>query len=119
MLIDGVACYRGVPGARARVVERVEEARERGFDELAWRGYIVTVTTDMEHGELRSAQRACRPLIGGAAAKFVPNNIEEQSGDMASNMAAIWAAAARRASSADVPSSRTITSLIMAAVILS
>ena len=72
MLIEGVDCYRGVPGARARVVERVEEAREGGFDELAWRGYIITVTTDMEHGELRSAQRSIEETIAHTLDRDLP-----------------------------------------------
>ena len=72
MLTEGVDCYRAVPGARARVVETVEAALEHGFDELAWRGYIIIVTTDMEHGELRSAQRVIEETIAHTVNRDLP-----------------------------------------------
>ena len=52
-----VPCAVGEPGARADVLEWTERAREHGWDELAWRGYIIAFSADHEFGNLRGAQR--------------------------------------------------------------
>jgi DNA-binding CsgD family transcriptional regulator len=52
-----------VAGGRERVLELIDEARERGWDELAWRGYVLVWIADIEQGELRSAQRGIDETI--------------------------------------------------------
>jgi DNA-binding CsgD family transcriptional regulator len=63
MLMAGVDCLCAVAGARERVVELIESARTGGWDELAWRGYVMVVVADLEQGELRSAQRTVEETI--------------------------------------------------------
>jgi DNA-binding CsgD family transcriptional regulator len=63
MLVAGVDCFCAVAGARDRVVELIEAAREGGWDELAWRGYVILVVGDLEQGRLRSAQRTVDETI--------------------------------------------------------
>jgi DNA-binding CsgD family transcriptional regulator len=63
MLLAGVDCLCGVAGARDRVAELIDAAREGGWDELAWRGYVLVVIADIEQGELRSAQRGIDETI--------------------------------------------------------
>jgi DNA-binding CsgD family transcriptional regulator len=63
MLVEGVACVTGVPGARERVVELTETARQHGWDELAWRGYIMATVHDMDRGELRAFQRVVEETL--------------------------------------------------------
>jgi len=57
IMTAGVPCVVGEPGGRADVLEWSERAREQGWDELAWRGYIIAFSADHEFGNLRGAQR--------------------------------------------------------------
>jgi DNA-binding CsgD family transcriptional regulator len=63
MLVAGVDCFCAVAGARERVVEMTDAARRRGWDELAWRGYVLLWIHDIERGDLRSAQRTVDEAI--------------------------------------------------------
>ena len=63
MLAEGVAAFCGDPGARDRIRQLVEIARQQGWDELAWRGYVSIVVSLMDQGELREAQRAIEETI--------------------------------------------------------
>ncbi len=56
MMADAVSWVSGETGARTRLLQWTEAAREGGWDELAWRGYVILVITDMEQGNLRGAQ---------------------------------------------------------------
>jgi DNA-binding CsgD family transcriptional regulator len=57
MLVEGVSCVSGVPESRDRLVDLVAAARRHGWDETAWRGYIMLTVGDLDRGELRSLQR--------------------------------------------------------------
>ncbi|WP_134767829.1 AAA family ATPase [Nocardioides sp. 1609] len=56
LLVEGVECLTGGPGATGRVEELVATARRHGWDEAAWRGYIMLTVHDLDRGELRSLQ---------------------------------------------------------------
>ena len=63
MVLAGVDCFCGLSGGRQRVVELIDAARECGWDELAWRGYVILVVADLDHGDLRSAQRTIEETL--------------------------------------------------------
>ena len=63
MVLAGVDCFCGLSGGRQRVVELIDAARERGWDELAWRGYVILVVADLDQGDLRSAQRTIEETL--------------------------------------------------------
>ncbi len=57
MMSAAVPCVTGESWARTEVLRWAEEAREQGWDELAWRGHILVFSADHEHGSVRAAQR--------------------------------------------------------------
>ncbi|NYE36431.1 DNA-binding CsgD family transcriptional regulator/tetratricopeptide (TPR) repeat protein [Nocardioides cavernae] len=63
LLVEGVACICGEPGARERVAELVGTARRHGWDETAWRGYIMLTIHAMDRGELRTMQRVVEETL--------------------------------------------------------
>lgn len=57
MLLAAVTCVVGDRDARAEVLRWTEEARQHGWDELAWRGYVFVFIYDYERGNMRDAFR--------------------------------------------------------------
>ena len=72
LMTEAVPCVSGEPGARARVLEWAERARENGWDELAWRGYVVVFAADYEQGNLRAAQRIIDDTLAYVSARDLP-----------------------------------------------
>lgn len=63
MLDASVDAFCGDDDARTRVVELLGTAKDRGWDELAWRGYVTVVVSLMEQGELRRAHHAIEEAL--------------------------------------------------------
>lgn len=63
MLQASVDAFLGDERAHRRVHELVTTARQNGWDELAWRGYVTIVVALMEQGRLREALDAIEETI--------------------------------------------------------
>ena len=72
MMSEAVPCVLGEPGARARLLDWAERAREAGWDELAWRGYIVVFSADHEQGNMRPAERLIEDALAYVTDRDLP-----------------------------------------------
>ena len=58
-------------GARERLVDVIEEARDRGYDELASTGYSNLCAADVEQRRLRSAERVLEEALAFSSARDI------------------------------------------------
>lgn len=72
LLADGADFLRGTPGARERVVDLIETSRRHGWDETAWRGYIMLIIHDVDR-DLRTLQRVIDEAIAHTSARDLRN----------------------------------------------
>jgi hypothetical protein len=56
LLGEAPACLTGDTAARARMLSWTVAARHGGWDELAWRGYVLVFAADLEQSNLREAR---------------------------------------------------------------
>ncbi len=63
MLAASVDAFCGDEDALREVADLVETAKERGWDELAWRGYVCLIVSYMEQGRYAAAGRVADETI--------------------------------------------------------
>ena len=57
MMVEAGPCMEGDAAARERILEWTHVARRGGWDEQAWRGYIVVFAADFRQCNVRGAER--------------------------------------------------------------
>ena len=72
MIVEMVQALIGDQDARSRVLDLAGVARDRGWDELASRGFDVIAFADVEQGNLRGLQRVVDTGLAHAAARDLP-----------------------------------------------
>ena len=72
MLSTAATAVVGDPDGRLEILRLIEVAREHGWDELAWRGYVFVFISDYEHGNLRTAHRVFEEALAFVADRDLP-----------------------------------------------
>lgn len=72
MIRELVGCLGGDLSARTRALKLVGDARERGWDELASRGYDVVAFADIEQGNVRGLQEVVDAGVAHAERRDLP-----------------------------------------------
>jgi len=72
MLHAATALATGADEARTRLLDSVEDARTRGWDELASTGYSSVANLDVEQGRFRAAERVLEEALPFATEREIP-----------------------------------------------